>query len=82
MEEGFQRGQGGRGRVRSQVKSRIDEEMEGHQVLEGFVGVEGVDLSGSDKVSQNGLVVPGIGGLFTVVLGHHLNTSQVCLYER
>ena len=68
--------------MRSQVKSRIDEEMEGHQVLEGFVGVEGVDLSGSDKVSQNGLVVPGIGGLFAVVLGHHLNTSQVCLYER
>ena len=82
MEEGFQRGQGGRGRVRSQVKSRIDEEMEGHQVLEGFVGVEGVDLSGSDKVSQNGLVVLGIGGLFAVVLGYLLNTSQVCLYER
>ena len=81
-EEGFQRGQRGRGRVRSQVKGRVDEEMECHQVLEGVVRVEGVDLSGCDKVSQNGLVVPGIGGLLPVVLGHHLNASQVGLYER
>ena len=81
-EEGFQRGQRGRGRVRSEVKGRVDVEIECHQVLEGVVGVEGVDLCGSDKVIQNDLVVSGIGGFLPVVLGHRLNPSQMSLYER
>ena len=68
--------------MRSEVKGRVDVEMECHQVLEGVVRVEGVDLSGGDKVIQNGLVVPGVGGLLPVVLGHRLNTSQMSLYER
>ena len=79
-EDGFQRGQRGRGRVRSEVKGR-DVEIECPQVLEGVVGVEGVDLGGSDEVIQNDLVVSGVGGLLLVVLGHRLNPGQMGLYE-
>ena len=80
-EDGFQRAHRGRGRERSEVKSRDDVEVEGPQVLEGVVGVEGVDLGGSDQVVQNDFLVSGIDGSLPVVLGHLLNPGQMSLYE-
>ena len=77
----FQGTHGGRGGERSEVESRDDVEVEGPQVLEGVVGVEGVDLGGSDQVVQNDLVVSGIGGSLQVVLGHLFNPGQMSLYE-
>ena len=65
-EEGLQGGHRERARVRSGVKSH-DREIERSQVPEDVVGVEGVDLGGSDEVSHDELVVAGVGGLLLVV---------------
>ena len=80
VEEGLQGSHRERVRVRSGVESH-DREIERSQVLEDVVGVEGVDLGGSDEVSHDDLVVAGVGGLLPVVQGQHVNLGQMGLHE-
>ena len=79
-EEGLQGGHREKARVRSGVKSH-NREIERSQVLEDVVGVEGVDLGGSDEVSHDDLVVAGVGGLRLVVQVQRVNLGQMGLYE-
>ena len=56
-------------------------DVEGPQVSEDVLGVEGVDFSGSDEVGEDELVVAGVGGFLAVVHVQRLNVGDAGLYQ-